>query len=176
MPETREPNGARAVREQFIARVLEAAQVVRSGGATSLRVRLHPEELGTVDVRLVERNGVVVVRIDAATADARGALETGLDQLRRGLTDGGLAVQRIEVTAPSRVGDAGLGPGAQYLHFGQSNGEQWSPSGQGQHGWRQPLAPLSGPARREFDRPQPGDDGDAQPAPERATYGIDYRV
>jgi Meckel syndrome type 1 protein len=164
------------VRAQIIERVLDTAQLTTRGGVTTLRVRLNPETLGAVDITLVERNGTLSVRLDAATADARRALETGIDHLRRGLSEGGLPVQRIEVIAPSRTADAGLGAGYDSSQFGQSGADQWSASGQTSQSWRQLSARRGDPAEHAREQPVPIEPIPTVTPAARSPHGIDYRV
>jgi hypothetical protein len=175
-PAVQESETAREVRAQLVERVLHGARLQTRGGQTTLRIRLRPEELGVVDVTLVERNGVIDVRIDAASDSAREALETGIAQLRRGLTEGGLPVQRIDVAPAARPADASPSSGYDLLHLGQQHAEHGSSSGQAGQGWRQAVArphglPAQSHARAVPDAP----DGGAGAAP-RSPHSIDYRV
>jgi len=75
-------------------------------GTQTLNLRLHPEDLGTVDVALEVRHGVVSIELSSASPGAREALSEHLDELRTALSGSGLDLGSLDVTSH---GDANRG-------------------------------------------------------------------
>ncbi|WP_202077087.1 flagellar hook-length control protein FliK [Caldalkalibacillus salinus] len=86
------------VREILSTRVSQG--ISREG--SELRVRLHPEHLGHLDIRLTSIEGKVNAQIMASSLVAKDALETGLSQLRLALLNQGIQVERIDVSQQSQ--------------------------------------------------------------------------
>jgi hypothetical protein len=118
-----------------IARVLVRA--VRDGGG-EVTLRLMPESLGRVTIRLSVEGGAVTAVLSPATEPARALLEGTSDDLRAALEARGLRVERIEVDG-SRM-EARAGTGAE-------PGETSTSQGQGRDSpdQRPPPAGLQGP-------------------------------
>jgi len=89
-----------------LQRVVSAARMSAAGGGMQVRLTLHPESLGEVMVQVRWERGVLTARLDAATPDARAALEGGLASLRTALAEQGVSVERLQVGLQ-------LGPDAQ---------------------------------------------------------------
>lgn len=81
-----------------VERVVSAVRTSASQGGVEVRLRLHPESLGDVQVRLRWERGALTADLEAATPAAREALEGGLGTLRNALTDQGIHVERLHVT------------------------------------------------------------------------------
>lgn len=83
------------------------ATVLRHRGGT-VTIRLTPESLGPVRIRLDVGEGRVTAKFEAATDGARRLLEANLDGLRASLEARGLTVERLDIGAltgepPSRT-------------------------------------------------------------------------
>lgn len=98
-PELVTPRGDRALRFE---RVFEAqvgrglAQALRSGNG-EVTLRLRPENLGQLSVRVQVENKQVVATFEARSAEAQRLLEGSRDSLRSQLETRGLSVERIDV-------------------------------------------------------------------------------
>jgi flagellar hook-length control protein FliK len=62
-----------------------------------LHVRLHPPELGVLQIELSDRGGGLTARLDVETTAARQAILEQLPQLRDALTHAGHQIERIDV-------------------------------------------------------------------------------
>jgi flagellar hook-length control protein FliK len=89
-----------------LQRVVSAARMSAAGGGMQVRMTLHPESLGEVMVQVRWERGVLTARLEAATPEARAALEGGLGSLRTALAEQGVPVERLQVGLQ-------LGPDAQ---------------------------------------------------------------
>ncbi len=115
-----------------IDQMLRGMQVRTADGQSEVRLRLVPEQLGDVSVKLVVSGGSVDATITANSAAARDALAGGQSQLARTLADAGLKLQSFSVglaggglagdrdgsssdrwarQAPRRIGAAGAADG-----------------------------------------------------------------
>lgn len=80
--------------------VREIAQAVRlstAQGGLEVRLQLHPESLGEVQVHVRWEGGTLTARLEAATPAGREALEAGLPHLRAALRDQGIPVESLQV-------------------------------------------------------------------------------
>lgn len=92
-----ESSGPRvADRVILVQRVARAFQRM-GNGAGELRIRLHPQELGSVQLQMQVQGQTVNARIVAQSEMARDVLREHLPELRQRLTDGGLQVERLEI-------------------------------------------------------------------------------
>jgi hypothetical protein len=80
-----------------VDRLVSAARVSLARGGMEVRLRLHPEAFGEVQVEVRWEGGVLSARLEAATPAARDALEGGAGALRAVLQDQGIPVERLSV-------------------------------------------------------------------------------
>jgi len=66
-------------------------------GSYGVQLRLHPEDLGAVQVNVDVRHGEISIRLHATNEAARDALRSGLSDLRQQLEDQGLRAGSMEV-------------------------------------------------------------------------------
>ncbi|MFQ5556752.1 MAG: flagellar hook-length control protein FliK, partial [Acidimicrobiales bacterium] len=92
------PDGVSDAVARQVADALSALRRL-SDGAQRLLVKLHPEELGSVDLDVTFRDGVLNVRAVTHNEAARAALDDGLASLRARLEDAGIASGSLEVGA-----------------------------------------------------------------------------
>jgi flagellar hook-length control protein FliK len=84
---------ANAVADQ----ILRAMTIRTTDGQSEVRLRLVPEQLGDVSVKLIVSGGSVDASIVAHTADAQNALVGGQTQLAKAFADAGLKLQSFTV-------------------------------------------------------------------------------
>ena len=87
------PTDANAVVDQ----VLRGIGIRTSDGSSEVHLRLVPEALGDVSVKLTVSGGVVDAALTASTVDAQNALAAAQQQLARTLADAGLKLQSFTV-------------------------------------------------------------------------------
>lgn len=68
-------------------------------GSTQMSIKLFPENLGALDIRIIQRNGEIAAKIIASTAQAKELIETNLNQLRHVLQGQNITVNQIEVSS-----------------------------------------------------------------------------
>jgi flagellar hook-length control protein FliK len=77
---------------------LQHLQQLKQGEGSQIRVKLSPEHLGHLDIRITSMDGKVSAQLMASNQLAKEALEFQVGQLRTALTQQGIQVDRIEVT------------------------------------------------------------------------------
>ena len=77
--------------------IVRQARLATVNGGSELTVRLTPEHLGPLHVRIALVEGALSVGLTAANADTQQALERALPQLRGALADAGLRLDRVDV-------------------------------------------------------------------------------
>lgn len=87
--------------EDMQAILRKQISVLKDGEMTQLRVRLKPEHLGQLDIRIISENGKVTAQIMTSTMLAKEVLELQLYQLRAALTQQGIQIERMEVSQQS---------------------------------------------------------------------------
>ena len=80
-----------------VDQILRGMAIRTTDGQSEVRLRLVPENLGDVSVKLTVTAGVVDASITAHTADAQNALAGGQNQLAKTLADAGLKLQSFTV-------------------------------------------------------------------------------
>ncbi|MGD1067582.1 MAG: flagellar hook-length control protein FliK [Vulcanimicrobiaceae bacterium] len=103
---------ANAVVEQ----VLQGVSLQTADGSSTVRLRLVPDSLGDVSIKLVVSGGSVDATVTASTPAAQSALQGGQAQLARTLADSGLKLQSFTVglgTGSGSTSGNGTGSDAQ---------------------------------------------------------------
>jgi len=80
-----------------VDQILRGMQIRTTDGQSEVRLRLVPEQLGDVSIKLVVSGGSVDASITAHTADAQSALAGAQTQLAKSLADAGLKLQSFSV-------------------------------------------------------------------------------
>lgn len=65
---------------------------------TQLEMQLHPESLGTVNVHIASREGVITAQFTAQNETVKAALESQMIQLKETFAEQGVKVEAIEVS------------------------------------------------------------------------------
>ena len=97
----RAPANDQADRVQFVRRVANAFQTAAARGE-SIRMRLHPAQLGSLQLELSVRGGVLTARIETESSTARNMLLDNLPALRERLAEQDIKVARFDVDLGDR--------------------------------------------------------------------------
>jgi flagellar hook-length control protein FliK len=88
-------------RARFVQRVARAFQSAANRGG-SIRLRLHPPELGSLRLEMTVRGGVMTARVESETSAARSLLLDNLPALRERLGQYDIKVERFDVDLTDR--------------------------------------------------------------------------
>lgn len=135
------------------------AAVLRQGGGSVL-LRLQPDALGELKVRLDLKDGVVTAKFEASSDQARRLLDAGLPELKAALEARGLAVERLEVRQAPATMDRTQEPVA--AERPREFGEGFGGAEQGESGGREPEDRGGAAWMREDDPPLVATEGDRE--------------
>jgi len=90
-------------RVRFVQRVARAFEAMGDRGG-SIRLRLHPPELGSLRLEVTVRNGTMTARLEVETNSARTMLLDNLPALRDRLAEQEIKVGRFDVDLSDRSG------------------------------------------------------------------------
>ena len=96
-------NLAEPVIEQTVRGVLLSVR----DGASEMRVRMRPEHLGELHLRLVFKENVLSLDVSAQSTVVKSILESNLGQLRQSLHSNGVEVGKVSVTVDPDVSSGG---------------------------------------------------------------------
>ncbi|MFJ8243973.1 flagellar hook-length control protein FliK [Peribacillus asahii] len=87
--------------EQFVKSfetILSKANFSKANGVQKLLIRLNPEHLGSLRIELIQKEGAMVAKILATTAQAKELLEHQLQSLKQAFTNQNIQVEKIEIS------------------------------------------------------------------------------
>ena len=156
--------------EQVSPVLVRLAKLTGVGEAKQFTLRLQPDNLGPLSIRLTLRQGALGVDLTTASPEARKALEAALPQLRASLNDAGLRLERLDVGLRDRDETAGRNASQQgnqtpQRQSGEPGGEAQAGTGDGGREW---AASFFGRLQfdqdgRPFEVPASTADDEAQP-------------
>ncbi|MYL62445.1 hypothetical protein GLW07_03640 [Bacillus hwajinpoensis] len=116
------PVQARYLNTELSEMITERMQLSKNGDETNIRIKLSPENLGQLDIRLTTLDGKVTAHIVTATAGAKELIESQLHQLRHTLVQQGIQLDKVEVVQQPQGSQNTFmqdGRGEQGQHFQQ---------------------------------------------------------
>lgn len=97
---------ASAIVNQTVQPIIALAEMVARRETRSIRMRLHPEDLGEIEINISRDSaGRLSARVSTQHEAARQALNSELDALRSTLKDAGLNFERLDVQLQSNSGE-----------------------------------------------------------------------
>lgn len=91
------PQGSNVDANAVVDQMLRGLAIRTTDGQSEVRLRLVPEQLGDVSIKLIVSGGSVDASITAHTVDAQNALAGAQPQLAKSLADAGLKLQSFSV-------------------------------------------------------------------------------
>lgn len=95
------PTEKPAQSEEFVKelqKVMNRVQFGQAGGANRLVIKLNPEQLGTIRIELIQKNGLLTTKMLASTALGKDMLDSHSNQLRQGLVNQNIQIDKLEIT------------------------------------------------------------------------------
>ena len=96
---------------QIMDQIMDYMKLQLTPDTTNLEMQLHPASLGTLQVQLVSKGGMVTANFIAQNAAVKEALESQVVQLREQLEEQGVKVESIEVTVQTHEFERNLEQG-----------------------------------------------------------------
>lgn len=83
---------------QFSQSLVKSGQILLSTGVADMRLRLKPEHLGDLRLRIMMEEGILSATLQAQSQQVKEILESSLSTLKQSLKDHGIEVQKFVVT------------------------------------------------------------------------------
>ncbi|NHM29797.1 flagellar hook-length control protein FliK [Neobacillus terrae] len=104
--------------------ILSKAQLSGTGGEQKLLVNLHPDNLGSLRIELIQRDGTITAKILTSTGAAKDALESHMNGLKQAFAAQNIQVERLEISQQLSQPDRFLGREQQGQPQGQRQNTQ----------------------------------------------------
>lgn len=85
----------------IMRQLADTVKILKTGQLTQMEMQLHPASLGTVNVSLTAKGGVLTAEFITQNEAVKAAIETQAVQLRENLEQQGVKVEAIEVSVAS---------------------------------------------------------------------------
>ena len=107
--------------QDIMRQIMDFMKIQVKADTSNLEMQLHPESLGTLQIHLASKGGVVTANFIAQNEAVKAALETQMVQLKENFEQQGVKVEAIEVTVQSHAFERNLDQGR-----GQNNTQDQS--------------------------------------------------
>lgn len=87
--------------ESIMRQIADMVRIVRNEDLTEMEMQLHPASLGTVNVSLSTKGGVVTAEFTTQNEAVKAAIEAQASQLKANLEEQGIKIEAIEVSVAS---------------------------------------------------------------------------
>lgn len=87
--------------ENIMRQLADMVKIVRNENLTEMELQLHPASLGTVNVSLTTKGGIVTAEFTTQNEAVKAAIEAQATQLRANLEEQGVKIEAIEVSVES---------------------------------------------------------------------------
>lgn len=101
--QTAEPVFQSAQTEEIADQIMEYMKVNVKADTQELEMQLHPASLGTVNVQIAAKDGVLTAHFTAQNETVRAVIETQLIQLKNQFEEQGIKVDAVEVTVANHA-------------------------------------------------------------------------
>ncbi|NDD26848.1 MAG: flagellar hook-length control protein FliK [Proteobacteria bacterium] len=102
-PQSTETSSRKEEREKVIAQIIERMEIQNVGRRTELTLKLNPEYLGEMRVKLSSENGKLEASFETTSREVRQFIEEGWEGLRDTFTRKGLNLQKVTATLVESV-------------------------------------------------------------------------
>lgn len=87
--------------ENIMRQLADMVKIVKNENLTEMELQLHPASLGTVNVSLTTKGGVVTAQFTTQNEAVKAAIEAQATQLQANLEEQGVKIEAIEVSVAS---------------------------------------------------------------------------
>lgn len=98
--------------EQIMNQIMDFMKIQVKDGLNQLELQLHPESLGTLNIHISSKEGLVTAQFTAQNETVKAALESQMVQLKESFNEQGVKVEAIEVTVQSHAFERNLNQGS----------------------------------------------------------------
>lgn len=97
--------------ENIMRQITEQMQIRLGGDATEVNMQLHPESLGTLQIKISAKEGIMTAQFTTASETVKSVLEGQMIQLQQQFDQQNIKVEAIEVTVQSHAFESALEKG-----------------------------------------------------------------
>lgn len=97
LPQSTPASQAASFVEKF-EQVMSRSQMANNAQGQRLLIKLYPEQLGSVRIEFIQKDGVMSARILTSTAAGKQMIEGQLNQLKSGLANQNIQLDRIDIS------------------------------------------------------------------------------
>jgi flagellar hook-length control protein FliK len=87
--------------QSLMRQLADAVKIIRNEDMTQMELQLHPANLGTVNISIVTKGGLVTAQFTTQSEQVKAAIEMQATQLQTNLENQGVKVEAIEVAVES---------------------------------------------------------------------------
>lgn len=96
LPNTNQASQAESLVKQIEA-LIQRSQLSTVQGTTKLLLKLYPENLGSIRIELIQRDGVMSARLLTSTSIGKELLDSQIHQLKQAFVQQNIQLERIEI-------------------------------------------------------------------------------
>lgn len=93
--------GQTANTQDIVNQIMDYMKVQIKADMTQMEIQLHPASLGTVNINITSKDGVITAQFLTQNEAVKAAIESQIVQLRNNFEEQGLKVESVEVTVES---------------------------------------------------------------------------
>lgn len=111
--------------QDIMNQIMNYMRVQVKADMTQMQLQLHPASLGTVNINIASKAGVITAQFTAQNEAVKSVLESQIVQLRNNFEEQGIKVEAVEVTVESHAFERNLngeGEGRQAAQEGKKKG------------------------------------------------------
>ena len=97
--------------ENIMKQITDYMKIQVKGDLSEIELQLHPASLGTINLQIASKAGVITAQFTAQNEAVKQALETQIVQLRENLEQQGIKIEAVEVTIASHEFERNLDKG-----------------------------------------------------------------
>ncbi len=97
--------------EQIMRQILDFMKIQLKPEMTQLEMQLHPASLGTINVQIASKEGVITAQFTAQNDVVKAALESQIVDLKENMRNQGIKVEAVEVNVQSQSFESSLWQG-----------------------------------------------------------------
>ncbi len=100
--------GNTASTQDIMNQIMDYMKIQVKADLTQMEIQLHPANLGTVNINIASKEGVITAQILTQNEVVKAAVESQIVQLKNNFEEQGLKVEAVEVTVESHRFERGL--------------------------------------------------------------------
>lgn len=118
-------SGQTANTQDIMNQIMDYMKIQIKTDMTQMEIQLHPASLGTVNINITSKDGVITAQFLTQNETVKAAIESQIVQLRNNFEEQGLKVEAVEVTVESHQFERNLngdGSGQEQAQEGKKKG------------------------------------------------------